>query len=433
MGIKGCTAGKALWLASGLSLKNLKQLQRGNKIDVDGNALAWKIGAGRPFPQVIELMATFLKSLAHSGGFEVTVIIDGQRPDCKRATLFRGKERQLDEINRVHCRLKCLELGTKKDEMSKKRYLLYTKESARLERKCRRSLSIPSDFGTRLSEQLMLIGSCDRNENGGFVNEEVHLATFQADSVIAKRFIEKKSNFILAEDTDFAGLIGDECILIKNVKEKAKSKRGRKPKKSSDDNSVLADATQYDVQLAGSCNKKMNQIRELLNMNTTSVSAGNESHKWEEATFPIFQFKCKWLRAMIALTLGCDVYEGVKGMGISTVHNKIIDLLAKHDGDESLVLSEYKMIITKAANIDESTLHALLMSFLFEPGEIKSKSDDDKITQSSYIYSLAPMDFPSYISKFAHNESNIVDGPAFCNCRGWNGRQHSYLSYEESY
>jgi hypothetical protein len=78
MGIKGCTTGKALWLASGLSLKNLKNLQQGNKIDVDGYALAWKIGAGRPFPQVFQLMAKFLKSLAHSGGFEVTVIINGQ-------------------------------------------------------------------------------------------------------------------------------------------------------------------------------------------------------------------------------------------------------------------------------------------------------------------------------------------------------------------
>jgi hypothetical protein len=69
--------------------------------------------------------------------------------------------------------------------------------------------SIPSDFDTRLSKQLVLIGSWDRNENCSFVNEEVHLTTFQADSIIAKIFIEKKSNFILAEDTDFAGLIGD--------------------------------------------------------------------------------------------------------------------------------------------------------------------------------------------------------------------------------
>jgi hypothetical protein len=76
----------------------------------------------------------------------------------------------------------------------------------------------------------------------------------------------------------------------------------------------------------------------------------------------------------------------VKGMGIPTVHNKIINLLAKHDGNESIVLLEYKMTFTKAANIDESTLHTLLMSFLFEPGEIKSKYGDDKITQSLYIY-----------------------------------------------
>jgi hypothetical protein len=88
---------------SGLTLKSLKDIGLGNKIDVDGNALAWKIGARRPFPQVVQLMATFLKSLAHSGGFEVIVIIHGQCPDCKRATLFREKDRQLDEVNRIYC------------------------------------------------------------------------------------------------------------------------------------------------------------------------------------------------------------------------------------------------------------------------------------------------------------------------------------------
>jgi hypothetical protein len=64
------------------------------------------------------------------------------------------------------------------------------KESSRLKQKCKRSLFIPSDFGNRLSKQLMLINVCDINENGGFVN----------------------------------------CILIKNVKEKSKVKRGRNPK-----------------------------------------------------------------------------------------------------------------------------------------------------------------------------------------------------------
>jgi hypothetical protein len=98
MGIKGCTADKALWLASGLTFKSLEDMGRDNKIDVDGNVLAWKIGAGSPFLQVVQFMVTFLESLAQSGGFEVTIIINGQHPDCKRATLFHEKDRQLDEV-----------------------------------------------------------------------------------------------------------------------------------------------------------------------------------------------------------------------------------------------------------------------------------------------------------------------------------------------
>jgi hypothetical protein len=36
MGINGCAIKKALWLATGLTLKSLKDLNIGNKIDVDG-------------------------------------------------------------------------------------------------------------------------------------------------------------------------------------------------------------------------------------------------------------------------------------------------------------------------------------------------------------------------------------------------------------
>ena len=81
MGINGCATKKALWLATGLTLKSLKGLNIGNKIDVDGNALAWKIGAGKPLPEVLHLVASFLKTLAHSGRLNITVIIDGKRPD----------------------------------------------------------------------------------------------------------------------------------------------------------------------------------------------------------------------------------------------------------------------------------------------------------------------------------------------------------------
>jgi hypothetical protein len=59
MGINGCATKKALWLATGLTLNSLKDLNVGNKIDVDGNALAGKIGAGKPLPEVAQLLASF--------------------------------------------------------------------------------------------------------------------------------------------------------------------------------------------------------------------------------------------------------------------------------------------------------------------------------------------------------------------------------------
>ena len=60
MGINGCATKKALWLATGLTLKSLKDLNIGNNIDVDGNALAWKIGCGKTVTEVVQLMASYL-------------------------------------------------------------------------------------------------------------------------------------------------------------------------------------------------------------------------------------------------------------------------------------------------------------------------------------------------------------------------------------
>ena len=89
MGIKGCQPCKVLWVANGLTLKSLKDLGVGNRIDIDGNALAYKLGAGKAIKEVIHLMALFLRDLAHSGGFVVTVVIDGDEcPDCKQVSWF---------------------------------------------------------------------------------------------------------------------------------------------------------------------------------------------------------------------------------------------------------------------------------------------------------------------------------------------------------
>jgi hypothetical protein len=215
----------------------------------------------------------------------------------------------------------------------------------------------------------------------------------------------------------------------RNVREKPKVKRGRKPQNTVQDPDMLADATNYDVQLAGSCNKKMKEMREVLD---NGCSDGhNNSGKWEEAAFPIFQFKNKWLRAMIAVTLGCDIFQGVKGMGIATVFNQINGLMNKHGSNEVIVSTTYKKMLINAAKIDETTLHAVLMAFMFEPGE---HNGNVNINDKSYIYSLVPAEFPRYIESFSHVDSNIIEGASICKCKGLNANgEHTYLSYEGSY
>ena len=55
MGIGGCTSGKVLWKAKELTLKSLKDMTVGNRVDVDGNALAYKLAAGKEIPKVVDV------------------------------------------------------------------------------------------------------------------------------------------------------------------------------------------------------------------------------------------------------------------------------------------------------------------------------------------------------------------------------------------
>ena len=87
MGLNSST--KVKWKATGLTIKSVQDLNLGRRIDVDGNALAFKMHtSNKVLGKTLHLMAYHLKQLAFSGGFIITVIFDGSyRPDCKRASL----------------------------------------------------------------------------------------------------------------------------------------------------------------------------------------------------------------------------------------------------------------------------------------------------------------------------------------------------------
>jgi hypothetical protein len=41
-------------------------------------------------------------------------------------------------------------------------------------------------------------------------------------------------------------------------------------------------------------------------MSMSKVADSNDGYKWDEARFPLFCFQNKWLKAMIAITLGIN-------------------------------------------------------------------------------------------------------------------------------
>ena len=253
MGVNSAT--KSKFVGKGLTLKSVQSLDVGNRIDVDGNALAFKfLGNGnKHLGEILSDMALHLKQLAYSGGFIVTVIFDGdQRPDCKRASLQRKKVRFLNDANRMFCRFKTLQLKAQFEKHGsreiKKKLDEYSKECEKLEKVCQRVLTIPSNVASLFSERLMMVTACNANENGGYVDEDVLTATFQADSLIAARSVSNLNDFIYGNDSDYLVLLGSRCLLLWNMKQITGKRRGRKKKNDDDLNSgSINDATQYEV------------------------------------------------------------------------------------------------------------------------------------------------------------------------------------------
>lgn len=442
MGIKGCSPGTVIWSASNMTFKSIHNLNVGKRIDVDGNLLAWKLGMTKPISDVISLMASFLKTVANYGGFEITVIFDGDvRPDCKRASWSRRKHRELDSINKQYCRFKALEVGRKMsssslDAFEIKKYTHefreFSKFAKSLETKSKRNIDIPPDMPQRLSERLMMIGACDKGPNGGYVVEHIIKAKFQADSVIAHRSVNGKSDFILSEDTDFFGLLGSKCILIKKI---------TFPKSKNQIN-ILND-TKFII--AGACNKRMVEFKHIID-SSTLLSIEDKAVEWLVAATPILSYSNPFLRGMVALTLGCDILlNGVRDIGIVKLQKEI----DKYATEEEAFLG-VKELMMQSMKVNEAIVETLLASFLYEPGvtvtdevdivddEKESESIDTAQKQSSLYIIDAPTSLPTYLESYVIENENVEvnhSGPEICVCKGGiNGsKPHKYLMFEGSY
>ena len=65
------------------------------------------------------------------------------------------------------------------------------------------------------------------NESGGVINK-LQTGIYQADLFIAKRFLNKTSHCIVSSDRDFAVMIGNDLVLLKEFHYDYKKKKSAK-------------------------------------------------------------------------------------------------------------------------------------------------------------------------------------------------------------
>ena len=90
-------------------------------------------------------------------------------------------------------------------------------------------MSILSHFKDDLEDRLMQLGACNPHPIlGGYVVVDLIQEKFQADSMLAFRYVMNKSDAILSSDLDFATYLGPIGVLISSINISKKRKKNDK-------------------------------------------------------------------------------------------------------------------------------------------------------------------------------------------------------------
>ena len=412
------------------------------KIDVDCNWLAFKLGANKKPNEAATKVADFLQCLA-SKGFIVTPICDGQiRHHSKRASTEREADNEKNKINASLARLELLaithQLRSDIDIDDEERSRLQNKQRdlnrlvTKLETKASNGFLYPT-FAADLDTELELRDAFSESDNHHGKIVKLKVGLYQADALIAKRAIDGDSHMILGADSDFFVSVGRKCILIKDFK--FKKPIGRQSKQIS-----LMEIS--NIQLGCSNQEMKEEIENALDETTRNKVV------FEDAKYPLFDEEVIYLRALIAIIIGNDVFVGgVNKVGVTKVYNKIMELRTRHGSDgDSEIIDDLKIWVCqlKETNITMDLLNVFIDTMVFEPvnevttnGEIVFEDDNDK--KYTYLYHRRPPPtLPKYLEDFSYHQNNfhtqctrIVEGPEICHCVGpVRGRRHIVMKEE---
>ena len=232
--------------------------------------------------------------------------------------------------------------------------------------------------------------------------------------MIAYRFTHNLSNIIYSCDSDYAALIGPTCIMMKDV-------------------IVENDEKNPKFILGGASNKVMMALKQKIGNNDKLI-------KWETSKYTFFENDDPQLRALIALSLGCDVFiGGIKGCGCGEIDKQLRKGMNTPSLFQSMMINK---LVGRKRNASqdmgtkyEADLDALVKAFLYEPA-MNINDDINDAKSWKYIHDTKPSQLPNYLHSFGcknENDISFIDGPELHVCKGVNNdNKHSFLSSIES-
>lgn len=367
---------KILWSANGLRPSEVQTLMTASsgraglryRVDVDLLGLYHKgySFANATHASAADLVIKKIRMLAYEG-YQVRLVIDGPtRPDCKRSSWERIAELEFSKVNGHFARQMALSKAAALeacDSVAERKKLEAEIKSLNAESKslqnCKK-FELPKDLIQDIEDRIHNVLYSKDGYDDTNVRPYIIQAKFQADSLICQRILSGETDIALTEDTDFLALLGPEHFILRKIEK-----------------SSVKGAWENRCEIAGTSEKMFNRFKQLL--------TSHDRITWKPAKYHILDTPSPKLRSLIAITLGCDVWKGIRGVGPDAI-NKFLDklpssmtleqkeeafivfMIRKHENDaKTKSLRKVDRFDLSQPVFDKAVVDALVSAYMDEP------------------------------------------------------------------
>ena len=385
-------------------------------IDMDINNIFYIRGRNKVNP--MESVAKFAMEWAQHG-IIITPVCDGDtRPTSKQASNRNRATREKNRNKAVTQRLDLRQINQQlnqneitqetRDKLIKTRTTL---EKSIKSAETQSAFAVPANLPHAFEDTITAMKLHEQNVAGGKV-DKVLTGEFQADSLLAGRYLEGKCQMIMSTDGDFPIFCGDDCLLIKEF-------AGGKTTICSTSRKTLENALSY-------LDAKARDKAELV-VPKHPIFEGVEDPK---------------LRILMAVLIGCDVSPGgVHGAGPMWVANTLKEIMDSESNksvydqmiDHAVEKSKPKQKKKTTPKYSHEVLNTLVDAVLYEPTNAENDENATSLSHRTYMYG-EPQKLASYLGEFRNDNTTIVDGPEVMCCKGPcsnGGASHKFLAAED--